>query len=346
MAAAAAGAGAETEAENEVVLIRSFWKGPICDNLGFKQHSGECWSDAIQQFFLFADGCKEITQSKLYKEELEFSDSVKSPFQKYLTLVQRRFIHHYNYLATMDKDLQVCNFPSIVRRTLESSTESAAVLKRQISSTTSVKAARLYNTKGVGGSSDNLKEVIEGMISYFKIPIHYTWIGSEEFKMSFPTTIGAIMPCESFKSDKIKSGNHAVSIFYCDGDVYFYDNNAGSFKIDISFDDFFTQIGGVIYVRKDDIVIPLFTDLSIKEIERPNDKLTKEKKVKLNFKGLIWNYATHELDDPDIFFELNPDYEVVKYVVFNNMYRFDKNSGGSRKTRRGRRKQRRRTYKK
>ena len=38
----------------------------VCFKYGFKQHLGECWNDAIQMFFCFQDGIREIIQPKLY----------------------------------------------------------------------------------------------------------------------------------------------------------------------------------------------------------------------------------------------------------------------------------------
>lgn len=43
-------------------------KGPLCDSEGFYQHSGECWSDAIQQVMNNTDGLKEVVQKKFIEK--------------------------------------------------------------------------------------------------------------------------------------------------------------------------------------------------------------------------------------------------------------------------------------
>ncbi len=40
-------------------------RGPLCDSEGYYQHTGECWSDTLQQVFFNADGLKEISQRHL-----------------------------------------------------------------------------------------------------------------------------------------------------------------------------------------------------------------------------------------------------------------------------------------
>ncbi len=83
----------------------------ICDPIGFRQHSGECWSDSIQQILLFCDTIKETSQPFfLNNSEAEFT----SILEKYehiknsketllkavhlLMLIKKRFINKYNSL--------------------------------------------------------------------------------------------------------------------------------------------------------------------------------------------------------------------------------------------------------
>lgn len=48
--------------------------GPICTSEGFYQHSGQCWSDALQMLMLYTDGIKEFTQEKLATQDVEFKE--------------------------------------------------------------------------------------------------------------------------------------------------------------------------------------------------------------------------------------------------------------------------------
>lgn len=84
------------------------WRGTLCDSLGFFQHYGECWNDAIQMAVLYTDGIKELTQPLLYFTKIthEYISSLE-PFKYesdsfidtafvYMQSLQRRFRRHYN----------------------------------------------------------------------------------------------------------------------------------------------------------------------------------------------------------------------------------------------------------
>lgn len=95
---------------------------PICDPIGFSQHTGECWHDTILQMLFFADRSKEIMQplfynltdeeiqnkimssfkteeiNNKYSEKIHFIDPLKKIIIQYFIMVRNRFINHYNYI--------------------------------------------------------------------------------------------------------------------------------------------------------------------------------------------------------------------------------------------------------
>lgn len=61
----------------------------FCTSIGFKQHTGECWHDTIQQIFCFSDALKDSVQTKLFtlnSDELFslFYDDTKKERMTYL----------------------------------------------------------------------------------------------------------------------------------------------------------------------------------------------------------------------------------------------------------------------
>ena len=90
-----------------------------CLDYGFRQHTGECWIDAIQMFFCFQDGIKEVVQPKLHLlspeqiislaessgrrkllpkmyENEELYQSTRVLLLEYLDLLKKRFILYYS----------------------------------------------------------------------------------------------------------------------------------------------------------------------------------------------------------------------------------------------------------
>lgn len=120
-------------------------RGPLCDSEGFYQHFGECWSDALQQVILNADGLKEVMQARLITDTTIGSVAVPSHvfypqfvknqtpnlrkeynqwakqeqmvgFQQqkqwvtiYLKEIQKRFLRHYVTEATRREYLATCS---------------------------------------------------------------------------------------------------------------------------------------------------------------------------------------------------------------------------------------------
>ncbi len=120
-------------------------RGPLCDSEGFYQHVGECWSDALQQVILNADGLKEVMQTRLITDtnigSIQVPSHVFYPYfiknqtpnkrknfnewarqegmiefqhQKqwvtiYLKEIQKRFLRHYVTEATRREYLATCS---------------------------------------------------------------------------------------------------------------------------------------------------------------------------------------------------------------------------------------------
>jgi hypothetical protein len=101
------------------ILKTSQFKGPLCDPIGFSQHTGECWHDTMLQMLFFSDGLKEITQPLFYNlKNAEIYNYIRSKnttnelfinaIAKYIISIRDRFVNHYNYINDPDMDL-VCN---------------------------------------------------------------------------------------------------------------------------------------------------------------------------------------------------------------------------------------------
>jgi hypothetical protein len=73
-------------------------KGELCDSEGFYQHSGECWSDALQQVMNNADTLKEKVQKKYI--DLEFTDDYEFPDEMFL--IKHDPLGH-DYITTVDR---------------------------------------------------------------------------------------------------------------------------------------------------------------------------------------------------------------------------------------------------
>ncbi len=97
------------------------YKGPICDDVGFENHIGECWNSTLWEILLFSDDLKDFFQpiiytlntnslSSLILSKLVSSNNVtestryiSDKLAKHLILIKKRFIEHYNYLSNRNR---------------------------------------------------------------------------------------------------------------------------------------------------------------------------------------------------------------------------------------------------
>lgn len=343
--------------------VESLWKGPICDNIGYSQHHGECWSDAVQQFFMFANGCREVTQPMLYNGPMP--DIKDDKLTTYVSLMRQRFIGHYNYLVTDDERHKVCVHPSLLRATLRSGSNGKSILKRQISETSSVEGARVYTEAGEGGGSVLLKELVANLIVFFGLPLTTSYYSPYDLLETFNTgSLGVFQFCEVFNVvDHKKRDNHAVCTYMCGDNLIFYDNNFGPFQIKMTMEQYFNDIGGIVYFKKGAVIKPYFLDKTLEVLEErpppaaavaeaaaapaaaPPPPAPKER-ILGKLSDIMWDFEKGDWDFTSDVIAQNP--RVLTIYRFQTTLSVNSKMGGYRKNsrRRRRRKQRRRTYKK
>ena len=165
-------------------------KGAICDSEGFYQHTGQCWSDAIQMIFIFSDGLKEVVQQKLattliddtFMDHVDNNDIVSDPelsalsiseknnlassYKKsaidYFTVVQHRFMRHYVTELQRRKIHETCssNIPEerIYTRLLKVSGKLHVSGKNAIQAEKLAKVGKINNT--VGGTRKDISYLL------------------------------------------------------------------------------------------------------------------------------------------------------------------------------------------
>jgi hypothetical protein len=99
------------DGKQQPIPVKGF-EGPLPDNVGYRQHAGECASDALQEIFMFADEFREYTQPIVYgltQDQMELSSNRLlsymdlKRFRNYFIFLQKRFRVHYDVLNLLRK---------------------------------------------------------------------------------------------------------------------------------------------------------------------------------------------------------------------------------------------------
>jgi len=219
----------------------SGFEEPLPDFIGYKQHSAECASDAIQEILLFADDLREYTQPILYnltsdqinirsKLMLKYIDWDR--YSDYFRYIQKRFRAHYdviNYMRThkIKPQAYVSNFnemctlnPLFQKKRLESAKGGILALKK-------LHGEKTYSETGMSRSqiSKTIQNILQWLNVPFKIIVDRSSIILEKTKgihLSFRT--GYV------KSDGDiywRSTGHSTAFIKMNNKWYYYDNEDG-----------------------------------------------------------------------------------------------------------------------
>jgi hypothetical protein len=219
--------------------------GPLPDVIGYKQHSSECASDAIQESLLFADGLREYTQPILYgmtetqisvrsKLALKYYDWER--FTAYFEFIQKRFKNHYdvlNYIRThkinpqkyqTDAD-EVCALDPIFSRKLVQSPEAGILALKRL------KREGTYSDSGMTGEFRT--QTISSILQWLKIPFE-----SVAWKDAKRERLASIIVNLSNGYTKPEgdiywytSVGHATAFFKMLDKWYYYDNEGGFYEV-------------------------------------------------------------------------------------------------------------------
>jgi hypothetical protein len=222
----------------ELKLATLTFQTPICDPIGFQNHTGECWNDVIQEIFLFCDGLKEYSQSFLYflKSEtleeivssrfvphMEMGNSKKSQFIQayidYILLMKYRFITHYKYIQSEAQG---------IANTVRSH-------KRRMSAVCGIRSAKKMVTMfeaGSGIKAEHRNFVFTNLCQIFQIP--FVVVPVRPDKPFDSTSVAFLFSSIVFESPECTSiGGHSVGALCCNGIWYWYDDNVGVQTIDL-----------------------------------------------------------------------------------------------------------------
>ena len=217
---------------------------PLPDIVGYKQHSGECVSDSIQETLLFADEIRDYVQPILYgltTEQIELRTRLFmelddwEKYQEYFHFIQRRFRAHYDvlqYLRTHDISAQtyykdydaVCERNPLFKKKKRASVEAGVLAVKHF------KEEEIYT--GTGLLTSDVQNILQYFFQCLGIPF-------TQERGVFLDAVGIILHAEKIDImenglEKKRSIGHSVSFIKVLGKWLYYDDNIGFIQADES----------------------------------------------------------------------------------------------------------------
>ena len=241
--------------------------GTVCDPIGFRQHSGECATDTLQQILLFADDWKAKTQPLVYTmtpeifahqlhQGFELPSFVITLLEDFMKNLQMRFRLHYNLIGTTKHALNesTCIQPFAYRKFLkellkgeeEGLTEAMILRKRRLSANLG---------KGASMAIKEMKRAEYRTSDWFNIV--WNFCGLQQYEMLFrerhtlPSKYHDIRPGYNHVAFYLASNvidtraplaywnnavdreynGHATGIYSCNDKWVYYDDNRGIMEL-------------------------------------------------------------------------------------------------------------------
>ena len=284
-------------------LIAQKWKEVFhiaaysCDKLGFAQHKGECWLDAVIELLFFADGFKELTQPLFYNmtdEQIEryiddgiargvimggtytvtpaagavaagaiaagavaagavagaaapvsFRIDRRTEYIKGIQSIRDRFKQHYDFIV-YNEEIVRCPTPAATKQLYDAMTTDPAKLKRSASADLAVVGAKLFQESEKrrcqlsaddyqpGGSS---LLIFNNLCKLFYIPYRTENLSAEDEAVAYLFGLEYLNGMTSDRTITVNQANpvklfgHATSIFKCNNEWFYYDDNIGLIPI-------------------------------------------------------------------------------------------------------------------
>lgn len=227
-------------------------RGAICDSEGFYQHTGQCWSDAIQMIFLWSDGLKEVVQHRLAtsviddtflsdvddsallnsqgynglnkEQQVALARKFKHSASEYFKIVQHRFMRHYTTEVERRKLHETCSSNIPESRYYSRLVKISGLL--HMKGKNAIQSEILAKKEGHRENAGGYDEDIAFLLYLYSLTF---FNGTLEFHMSetFPSTTPYAHAVFISVHKKTSTSGHALCFYTCGGIDFLYEDNYG-----------------------------------------------------------------------------------------------------------------------